>query len=545
MRPSVLITVFFLLVVALPVLAQVPAFPGAEGFGSTTPGGRGGRVLFVTTLNASGAGSLKEAIESTGPRIVIFQVGGTIDWGSIGGAVNVRSPFITICGQTAPGDGITIKNGMLSVTTHDVVVRGLRFRVGDARTGFDAGNRNGIDVAGANAYNVIFDHCSISWAIDENAGVTGGAHDVTIQYCYVTEGLNCSIHPKGCHSKGLMANHSSNGNISFHHNVLAHNVDRNPQLVCPGNLEAVNNIVANFSFGGRFDNDAKVHFIGNRYIPGPNTNPGRMGLIVGNSPRNTRVYVEGNIGPGRPANTGDEWAISDAPASYRSASMLFTPTIEPDDVDQIWPSLLDDAGALPHDDVDERMRSDVLTADGGWIDSQNEVGGWPQISSGVSPTDSDNDGIPDDWEIANGLNRNNPGDASLDLDGDGYTNIEDYVNGLLLDGEGTTTATGKDDGVPSDYVLNQNFPNPFNPSTTIGYTLAEDSHVKLAVYDVLGQDVVTLVDGEQGSGYRQAMWLGKTDANTTAESGVYFYRIEVAGQSGKTYVEQKKMILVK
>ena len=524
--------------------AEIPAFPGAEGFGALTRGGRGGQVTFVTNLNASGPGSLKAALEASGARIVVFKVSGMIDWTSIGGTVAVRNPYLTVAGQTAPGEGIMIKNGMISVKTHDVVVRGLRFRVGDSQAGFAAGNRNGIEVIGSGAYNVIFDHCSVAWGVDENAGVTGSAHDVTIQYCYVTEGLRCSIHPEGCHSKGLMANHSAGGNISFHHNVLAHNVDRNPNLVTPGNLESVNNVVYNYNFGGRFDNGAQVHFLGNRYIPGPDS-PGRMGLDAGTNAATSKVYVVGNIGPGRPSNSGSEWTITNASTSYRSTVELFEANIVPDDVDAIWPSILDQAGALPHDDVDNRAKDEILSGTGGWIDSQQEVGGWPTIPTASAPRDSDNDGMPDEWEVANGLDPSNSGDANLDADQDGYTNIEEHINGIFEPADGTTGDDGKGPNLPDGFALHQNFPNPFNPTTTIGYMLNENAFVTLEVFNLLGHPIRSLVNAPRNAGYNAAAWDGRNANGGPVTSGVYIYRLTIAEQSGAVMTSAKRMILVK
>jgi len=409
-------------------LQGIPAFPGAEGFGSHTPGGRGGEILFVTNLDADGPGSLRAALEASGPRIVIFKVGGTI---VLNGAIKVRNPFVTIAGQSAPGEGISMRNGMISFQTHDFVIRGVRFRVGDDPLGTPPGIRNGIEVLGEDAYNGIIDHCSISWGVDENVGITGGAHDITVCWSIIAEGLRNSIHPEGKHSKGLMVNRSAGTNHSLHHNVIAHNADRNPQAVAPGNIEVVNNLVYNYVFGGRFDNNAKVHFIGNRWIPGPDTPVGRRGIIVGGAPGTTRVYVEGNIGPERLTDGGDEWLITDASPEYRSISFLFAPTgITTQSADESYESVLDSAGAFPRDPIDERVVNDIRTGTGRIIDSEHEVGGWPTLVGGLAPFDGDGDGIPDYWEAANNLNLEEKDDFS-DHDGNGYTAIEEYLNGLM------------------------------------------------------------------------------------------------------------------
>jgi pectate lyase len=409
----------------------LPAFTGAEGFGSHTMGGRGGKVLQVTNLEAEGPGSLRAALEASGPRIVVFTVSGTID---LKGRIDIYNPYVTIAGQTAPGAGITIRNGTISFRTHDFVVQGIRVRVGDELTGTPAGIRDGIEVNGTGAYNGIIDHCSIAWGVDENVGITQGAHDITVSWCIIAEGLSNSIHPKGEHSKGLMVNHSAGANHSLHHNLIAHNLDRNPQAVAPTNIEVINNVVYNFVFGGRFDNNAKVHFIGNTWIPGPNTQDGRMGIIVGESPGNTRAYVHDNFGPNRTMKTADEWAITDAPRIFQSGSYLFSPTgVTTDPAESALDMVIDGAGAFPRDQLDIDVIESVGGETGRIINSQSEVGGWPLVPSSTAPTDADSDGMPDYWEYARQLNPGDPNDASSDPDGDGYTNIEVYLNHMLLE----------------------------------------------------------------------------------------------------------------
>ena len=540
----------FLFTILPSSFAQIPAFPGAEGFGSATPGGRGGRVIYVTTLNPSGPGSISEAVGSSGPRIVVFKVGGTIEFNPPA-TLTISNPFITIAGQTAPGGGITLKSCNLVLGTHDIILRGIRSRLGDAPGGILGGRRDPIRVGSESdgeVYNVIIDHCSMSWSVDEGTEVIGGStHHVTVQYCYVGESLDCSIHVKGCHSKGLSAHNTGGGNVSFHHNIIAHSRDRNPQMLASSNIECVNNVVYNYEFGGRYGNGAQVNFVGNRYIPGPDTPPNRYGLVhlIDDATSTTRVYVRGNIGNGRPTNTGNEWLIARDAATFRSMAPLFTENVSAEDVDEMWPSILDRAGCMPHDPVDERIKSDILNGTGGWIDSQNELGGWPALDPGPAPLDSDNDGMPNSWETAAGLNPSDPSDGSGDLDGNGYTNVEDYINGIIMQGGGGTTTGGSPGTIPQQTGLWQNFPNPFNPTTTIGYTLEEGGHVNLTVYNLLGQPVVELVDAMQNAGYREVVWAGRNGKDEPVTSSVYFYRIEFTGESGSVYVNQKRMILVK
>ena len=222
------------------------AFPGAAGFGSDTPGGRGGEVLFVTNLNDSGPGSLRAACESGGPRIVIFRVGGTIELTS---DISITRPFLTIAGQTAPGDGICLKNtrsnkrAALIISTHDVVVRYLRVRPG-------ASDRPSCCLRGIalvnGAHDVVVDHCSLSWAVDELFTVWGGVHDVSLQWCFLTEALNRSNHEEGPHSCGALLGNRMSQNFTLHHNLFAHNSQRNPRIKCGGVVDVVNNVVYNF-----------------------------------------------------------------------------------------------------------------------------------------------------------------------------------------------------------------------------------------------------------------------------------------------------------
>ena len=210
------------LLLAFPALAQLPAFPGAEGFGATTPGGRGGKVLIVSNLNDSGRGSLRAAIETEGPRIIVFRVAGIIDLKS---PIRVTQPFVTVAGHSAPGGGITLRGHGISVNTHDVVIRYLRSRPGDI-SGTEV---DGLSIGGASA-NVVIDHCSVSWSVDENLSPSGAIRDVTVQWSIISEGLNRSVHAKGAHGYGSLTRAS--GGLTLHHNLWAHNASRNPRLGC-------------------------------------------------------------------------------------------------------------------------------------------------------------------------------------------------------------------------------------------------------------------------------------------------------------------------
>ena len=228
---TVKIAIFYLFVLlsfnsAWPALVALPAFPGAEGFGMGAIGGRGGQVIEVTNLNDSGPGSLRAAVDANGPRIVVFRVGGYIELKSV---LNIKKPYITIAGQTAPGDGICLKNYYIAVHADNVIIRYLRVRSSDiAKKEFDA-------ISIFTGHNIIIDHCSASWSTDETISVAsrkGNLGNVTVQWCLITESLNCSVHHKGCHGYGSLIRGGYGNGITYHHNLYAHNAGRSPR---PGN----------------------------------------------------------------------------------------------------------------------------------------------------------------------------------------------------------------------------------------------------------------------------------------------------------------------
>src|SRR3990172_5507517 len=253
---------------ALSGTERTRAFPGAEGFGAFSQGGRGGRVLFVNNLNDDGAGSLREACRTKGPRIVVFRVGGIIELKS---NLKITEPYITIAGQTAPGDGICLKNFTLWVkNTHDVVIRYIRSRPGDQmKVEQDA-------ISIDTSKNVIIDHCSASWGTDETLSVTGkGCTNVTVQWCMITESLDNSVHHKGRHGYGSLFR--LDGNVSVHHNLYAHNSSRNPRPGTYGDvrrgglLDFRNNVIYNWGVRAGYSAEDKItmNYIANYLKPGP------------------------------------------------------------------------------------------------------------------------------------------------------------------------------------------------------------------------------------------------------------------------------------
>lgn len=441
-----------------------PAFPGAEGFGSQTVGGRGGRVIKVTNLNNSGAGSLRDALENqTGPRIVVFDVSGHIVLNS---PIIIRNPYVTLAAQTAPGDGVLLRRDQLTIATHDVIVRGLRVRIGDE--GPPSNNRDGITIsttyANSDVYNVIVDHSSVSWGIDENFStwISGSrpytTRDITISWSIVSEALYDSIHiDEGAtapapHSMGMMLGDVGATNLSVHHNLLAHNNGRNPRIGGTLNTEVVNNVIYNW---GGFPTElpsyiTKAHIIGNYYKGGVNSNTFDINF-QNNMNSSSRIYINGNFadfGRSRALDSSKTRSPSDDqsaiilrqmggdttitrwytanPPPFKADSKFFNSGLVETDAQTAYTHVLSSAGAFPRDGVDLRIVNDTRNRTGSRINSQNQVGGWSTLRSAPAPTDVDNDGMPDNWEQSRGGNLDPSATASS-----GYTWIEEYINSLI------------------------------------------------------------------------------------------------------------------
>lgn len=428
---------------------ELPAFPGAEGFGANAMGGRGGTVMKVTSLNDSGPGTLRECVDFVGPRICVFTIGGTI---TLQSELEIDSPYITIAGQTAAGDGITIRNDpgnvdpSIEIQTHNVIIRGIRVRTGPSTA--LATDRRGISIE-KGAHSVIIDHSSISWATDENVTMIDGVRDITIQWSIISEALSNSTHAEGEHSKGMLisgknyTNNIQTGNISVHHNLFAHNFDRNPRNAGWEVADVVNNVMYNYGNKAAQATDSQtqvpMNIIKNYFIEGVDSNSPEVQVSDGEGV-GARLYVEGNIGPNRPNDSDPEENIVHVDDRVYIVPIRFTaPSVSETSALQAYNDVLDKAGVIVpvRDSVDQRVISDVRNLTGNIIDDPSEVGGWPNLSQGVVPTDTDNDGMPDDWELARGLDIN-INDSASDRDGDGYTNIEEYINGLFGDGGGTT-----------------------------------------------------------------------------------------------------------
>jgi len=420
------------------------AFPGAEGFGRFTKGGRGGDVYHVTNLNDDGPGSLRHAIQSaTGPRTIVFDLSGTIE---LKKSLVVNKSFLTIAGQTAPGDGICLKDWTFEIKkASHIIVRYLRVRLGDQHKPQgdpDAITTNDVD-------HVIFDHITSTWGIDSNHDLRRGSN-FTLQWSIYAEALNRSIHTKGTHAM-LSSFRDLTGNISIHHNLFASSRDRHPTLASgaktrPGVIvDYRNNVVYNLS-GATNLGDAHINFIDNFYRPGPNTPKDNHPLATKiGTPDQLKAFLRGNLFERNDAFTKDNY-LSITFDRWKSRGYLPTSLerIRVDrefDVDGALPrtqsagdafeSVLSNAGASLHRDAaDERLVKGVRERTGRLIDSQDQVGGWPVLKSEKRPLDTDGDGMPDDWERSHGLNPNDPSDRNGDFNGDGYTNLEKYLNSL-------------------------------------------------------------------------------------------------------------------
>jgi hypothetical protein len=443
----VISTLFFLFLSAIAQQkSQIPSFPGAEGWGMYSQGGRGGIILEVTNLNDSGPGSFREAVLNPNPRIVVFRISGTIELKS---ELAIRSPYLTIAGQTAPGDGICLKNYPLDIAdTHDIIVRCIRIRPG-IESGLIGSELDGIEVRESS--NIIFDHCTVSWSNDEGINNWHKSSFITFQWCIMAEPLNKSVHEKGLHGYGA----SIGGyKASFHHNILANAVARNPSIA--GNnqnftvmLDVRNCLISNWKHRSCDGKPLSINLVNNYYKPGPATQDDVKRRIarIDNSEKMGFTglwYIDGNVVEGFPEINKDNWnggvdfeAGASMERNRRSTVFEFAP-VTTQSAEKAYELALQYAGVIApkRDSQEERIISQIRTNTfkfgiDGIIDRVDQVGGWPVLKSTNPPKDSDHDGMPDDWEIAYGLNPNDSGDAIKDRSGDGYTNIEEYINSLV------------------------------------------------------------------------------------------------------------------
>jgi pectate lyase len=450
----------------------LPAFPGAEGFGAESIGGRGGKIIEVTNLNDSGPGSLRFALKEKGPRIVIFKIAGIINL-TDAIRINEVNSFLTVAGQTAPGGGIVIKGTdnnifVIQKGAHDIIIRYLRLRNGSGIA--NGSGHDNLTISGA--HNVIIDHVSTSWSTDENISMyrkkdNPDIYNITIQRSIASEGL-------AGHSNGMIVSGTANYrnpenpqeewrriyNVSVHHNLFIHNTHRNPRITA-GGIQIINNVVYNWKYrvgastrGSVYDN------INNYWKPGPMTNINNIFMHENFSPErllekypDPSIYTSGNVVENIHDDPNeDDWNLYkinfiyiDVPKRYRR----FTPLpdapipVQIQSAHEAYISVLQDVGASArvdcngewiknYDAIDISLLADVHLKTGplNAYESAQAGGGYIDVDPGVFCPDSDHDGMPDEWEIKNGFNPKKASDGNEDADGDGYTNVEEYLNGI-------------------------------------------------------------------------------------------------------------------
>lgn len=400
------------------------AFPGAEGYGAFAKGGRGGKIFIVTNLNDSGPGSLREAVEAKGPRTVLFRVGGIIETTGL----EVREPYLTIAGQTAPGDGICIKKGPGNANafdvsrTHDVILRYLRFRAGK-----NTGEVRCESFRISDSENVIVDHCSSSWGNPETFSAAGAVDRCTVQWCIFSEGNNAQKHAFST----IIAGDRS----TWHHTLFAHMLSRVPRW---GDITVEcdfrNNVIYDWGHTCGYGDMRTLNYVNNYLRAGPSTTQRPPYFII--DPKvvlPASLYLNGNIMVGRQDICQDNWKGVKTDRVWQSQKPFPAPPVQTQTAEEAFERVLKHAGAtLPkRDAVDARAVEDARNGTGRIINDEQEVGAWPAYASGEPPVCTANDGIPDEWKKAHGLPLNDPTVANA-VNADGYTTLEVYLNSLVV-----------------------------------------------------------------------------------------------------------------
>lgn len=473
---------------------RTPAFPGAEGYGMYVTGGRGGKVYHVTTLeDTESMGSLRHAIKQSGARTIVFDVSGTIFLKS---PLKITNGDLTIAGQTAPGDGICVADWPVSLSAKNVIVRYVRFRCGNrnvSQTEGDGGHE-GDGFGGTDGANIIVDHCSVSWSVDECLSVYGN-RNTTVQWCIASNSLRNAGHHKGAHGYGAMM---GGGKTTYHHNLIAHHDSRTPRFVFRTGDETSpktptdfrNNVIYNYGKNGAYGGEEmNINLVNNYYKPGPFTlmqPEGYQKRIIGigvgthkDQEGNVKEYVwghyylNGNVNSRWKDVTEDNWNIglvqqvSDSNYGWNattqdtihSSSPMPFAYVTTHSAEKAFEKVVKYAGAsYRRDEYDRIITGDTEEGDAtftgknetdrpGIIDSADEITyadghtGWPTLKQGQVQTDTDGDGMPDEWETANGLNPEDSADGNL-INEEGYTNLEVYMNSIVKEITEAQTAEG-------------------------------------------------------------------------------------------------------
>ena len=460
---------------------ELVAFPGAEGFGRYTTGGRGGKVYHVTTLeDGTQTGTFRWACNQSGKRTIVFDVSGTI---MLKSELKIKNGNVTIAGQSAPGDGICIANYPFVIACKNIIIRYMRFRLGNEALKTNPKAHEGDGLGGMDSENIIIDHCSVSWSIDECLSVYG-SKNTTVQWCIVSQSLNNAGHSKGAHGYG--GNWGGSG-ASYHHNLMAHHISRTPRLgPRPGTqtderMDMRNNVIYNWIDNGVYGGEGmNVNIVNNYYKPGKDTKTGAKGMRIAapgirtseytkhdsGSPNQWDImwhvwgkyYVDGNVNSKYAQVTNDNWTYgiynqidnSKVDNTYTETTKdtlrITTPipyeAVTTHTAEKAYEQVLAFAGASLHRDAldvviinDTRDGTATYTGSGcknGIINSQDDAGGWPTLNQTEAKADTDGDGMPDEWETANGLNPNEASDGNTLGEG-GYTHLEIYLNSLVSD----------------------------------------------------------------------------------------------------------------
>ncbi|MCD4831388.1 MAG: hypothetical protein K8R02_06220 [Anaerohalosphaeraceae bacterium] len=458
------------------------AFPTAEGAGMFAQGGRGGDVYHVTNLSDDvdnpAVGSLRYGLVNTsGHRTIVFDISGTIYLDS---QLLVENPYITIAGQTAPGDGICLANYGLRVCTNDVIIRYLRSRTGDnmregnggewlllSSAGFGYKDRTTNPHTLLSATDGIMDHCSLSWGVHLTFVSCLQSHRITCQWCILSESLYEPGHDYAHDGYASLIRGYDGSEVTLHHNLFAHHKTRAPR---PGNYENVasdpdglnfdfrNNIIyhcgndetgySGYNADGDDDSLTKMNYVGNYLKEKPGYN---VDYAYGEFTNTARSYFSDNYMNGYCPS--DPWSLvlfdsghfTQAQINaYKQNRPFPAAPVATDSTVAAYNRILDEAGAIypERDSVDDRIVSDVENGTGSFIADESDVGGWPTLYSTTNPTDSDGDGMPNYWENDYGLNPNSSADRNYDNDQDGYTNLEEYLSWLVDEGDGPNGGDG-------------------------------------------------------------------------------------------------------